>query len=435
MEFTEPFRAQEEEQEIAPQSWVGVVLAIWLTGVFMISLLGKLDTETGRSFGMELLAGALVWPLAYFAVSRNRFVPYFPPIGASLALATFVVFCGLSSIVSRAGYESIGYTALTAVTFWIVLQFNTNLTTEQVERGLKLYAGLMAVLLVGFAVYYYVPGSRLGLGKSVLNPNAVALVAMSPFLAAMAIRLLPLRLVVMGVLGTVIVLTGSRAAAVASLAGVLVVYMVRLRQSGTRGLGAALVCLLIGMPIAAYCFDPLIRAVDQFFVIHDRYRGLESGASGRFETWAVVWDLFLSNPVIGVGFRAHESLLKVNTSAHNGYLALLAEIGLVGFAGALYLTLSGLHRAWRRMKMQSENHTMSVLVGFSCGFFALAMFERYFINVGNPTSLLFLLSILSPAVTSWHVSEKQETPIEGLEPPPHDLVWRHREPWPIMCDD
>ena len=42
-------------------------------------------------------------------------------------------------------------------------------------------------------------------------------------------------------------------------------------------------------------------------------------------------ELFVRNPVFGVGFRAHEFLLKADSSSHNGYLATLAEVGILGF--------------------------------------------------------------------------------------------------------
>jgi O-antigen ligase len=102
----------------------------------------------------------------------------------------------------------------------------------------------------------------------------------------------------------------------------------------------------------------------------------------------------MSHPISGVGFRTHEAALKINSSAHNGYLALLAEIGVIGFAAVLYVTISGLWNIWRRIQYPSQTFSYSVLLGLASGYFVLAMFERYFINTGNPTSLLFLISIL-----------------------------------------
>lgn len=425
----ESVRDLEDERRTVKKSWVGAMLGLWLSGVFAASLFGRADAATYRSIGMAVLGAAIVWPLGYFLFSRSRFIPRALSPVSSIALAAFGLFCILSSFVSPLGFDSAGYAVLTMLACWVVLQFNTSLDVVQLERGLKIYSFLMTGLIVGFALYDYVPGTRLGSGKSILNPNTVALVAMSPFLTAMAIRLKPARFVLMALLGTVIALTGSRAAAVAAIIGLIVCSMLRLRTLSARNLLALALCFVMGGIAVIVWGDPLLQAVDKFFAIHDRHRGVESGASGRFETWVVVWNLFLSHPFLGVGFRAHEMLLKINTSAHNGYLALLVEIGLFGFVAVLWLAFSGVRVRWQLAKDGVHGYTSSVLLGLSCGFLALAMFERYFINVGNPTSLLFLLSILVPAAVPLGDMRQSEGQVQDpVQPTPasprrFDLVY------------
>ncbi len=391
----------ETETQILPlqekQTWVGFVLGLWLTGVFAGSLFGRIEGRMNSTFEIIML-GCLLWPAGYFLLGRCRFVPRGFTSGTIAALVVFGLWCGLSSFGSRAALESINYTALTVLTALVVLQFNTNLDAKHYETALKSYAVLMTVLVSGFAAYDYMPGSRLGGGKGILNPASLALVTMSVFIAAMAIRRAIVRVPILVAMGTVIFLTGARASAVAALVGLAVTMVSRRRIAGASGYALLAFCVVVGAAVAAYYGDVVIRGVAGFFAIDDRHRGLESGASGRLEAWNAAWNLFLSHPILGAGFRAHETLLKISTSAHNGYLALLAEVGLIGFAAALYFTLTGLWRIWRRSQDPSQTYSYSVLLGLACGYFVLAVFERYFINAGNPTSLLFLLSILGPSL-------------------------------------
>jgi O-antigen ligase len=95
-----------------------------------------------------------------------------------------------------------------------------------------------------------------------------------------------------------------------------------------------------------------------------------------------------------VGFRAHEHLLKADTSAHNGYLATLAEVGMVGFLAVLLLVVRGLQLLWAGSREPEPGFSQSILFGLCVGYLLLAVFERYLINVGNPTSLLFLVAIM-----------------------------------------
>ncbi len=391
-------------------TWIGLVLGLWLTGVFAAALFGRMEGRKGQAYEIIMVA-ALVWPAGYFLLSRCRFVPHGFSPGMIAGLAVFGIFCGLSSFVSLAPLESVQYVALTILTVLVVLQFNTNLDSARYETGIKLYAVLGSVLVSGFALYDYVPGQRLGGGKGILNPASFALITMSVFVTAMMMRRAIVRLPILVSMGTVIYLTGSRASAVAALIGLGVTLFSRRRIAGTDGRVLLIACILVGGALTTYYGDAVMRGASDFFAIQDRHRGLESGGSGRLETWKATWNLFVSHPILGVGFRTHEAALKINSSAHNGYLALLAEIGMIGFAAVSYVTCSGLWNIWRRIQDPSQTFSYSVLLGLACGYFVLAIFERYFINTGNPTSLLFLLSILAPAPP-----EEIETDYVGIEP-------------------
>lgn len=375
---------------------VGLVLGLWLTGVFAGSLFGNVEGRRNHTYEAIMLA-SILWPAVYFLFSRSRFVPGGFSPGTITSLVLFGLFCGLSSFVSHAPLESVQYTVLTILTIVVVLQFNTNLNAVQYETGMKVYALLGSILVCGFALYDHAPGVRLGGGKGILNPAAFALITASVFLTAMIIRRAVVRIPILVAMGAVIYLTGARASAVAALIGLGVTLFARRRIAEASGYTVLFLCLFVGVALTAYYGDAVLRGLSDFFAIQDRHRGLESGGSGRLDTWKATWNLFLANPILGVGFRAHETVLKVNTSAHNGYLALLAEIGVIGFASILFATVSGMRNIWRRNQDLSQTFCYSVLLGLTCGYFMLAMFERYFINAGNPTSLLFLLSILSPA--------------------------------------
>lgn len=402
--------------EAKGSTWAGTVFGIWLAGVFAASLGGRMDATSANSIKLlALLITALSWPLLYFAFGRSRFVPERTGTGPALALVTFLMFCALSSFRSPRPLDSAGYSVLTALTCWVVLQFTSNLDASGYERGLKTYASIMFLLVGAFALYDYVPGVRLGNGRGVLNPNTVGLVALSPLIAAMAIRFLPFRWLIMGAMAAVVYLTGSRGAALAAIGAVSVTMLIRLKIAQGRTLVLAFIVVAVGAVVAASYYAKLADGFDQFFAFHDRHRGIETGGSGRFATWQATWDLFLSSPILGVGFRAHEPLLKINSSAHNGYLALLTEIGIFGFAAAVYLTGGGIGRLRRHLKEFQNIFVYSILLGLTCGYLVLAVVERYFINVGNPTSLLFLASILIPVVTEREDGVRQEITQDGEE--------------------
>lgn len=380
-----------------PGTWVGVVLGLWLSGVFAASLFGKLEGGRESLASLVLLGASVVWPFAYFAFSRARFVPEAMPSLATAAVFLFGLVSAVSSVFSPIALVSTGYVVLTLAGLWLALQFNTNLDAAAYEQGLKVFAAVTTALLVAFAWYDYVPGTRLGTGRNILNPNTIALVAMSVVLAAMAIKTWVLRLVITVPVAGIIVLTSSRAAAIAVAAGLTMIVWLRFRAGGRTVLVPLLAVLAALLAAVTVYGEEIIRSLDRVYDLSTADRGIGSGASGRLAAWKGTWDLFVHNPAVGVGFRAHEHLLKADTSAHNGYLATLAEIGLIGFAAVVYLVGRALSGWWRAAHDVESTIHASVLFGLCVGYLLLALFERYLINVGNPTSLLFLLCLMRPA--------------------------------------
>lgn len=389
---------------------ISVVLGLWLTGIFAAPLAARIyfgmsitiggDASEGTPLLLATLVVAVLWPLVFFVFSRNRFMPRLPAPGRFMALLFFVLFGALSILASPVMFQSIAYFCMTLAGFLLAMQFNSSLNPRQYERGLKIFSVLTTAVLILFALYDYKPGLRLGNGRDILNPNAISIVGVSAVLAAYAIRTAIMRYLVAAAGITVIALTGSRASMVAALAGLFIIFLIRLKGVKTRTKFAIFGSIAVVTLIGGYFSDVLLDYLGDFFALHSRYRGIEAGASGRFLLWRETWQLFLDNPVIGVGFRAHEYIIKVGTSAHNGYLAMLAEIGLFGFASVIYLIVTGIGSLWREANEPDGTWAYSVLVGVCFGYLLLAMFERYLINVGNPTSLLFLLGILRPARNS-----------------------------------
>ena len=395
---------------------VGLVLGLWLSGVFAASLGGRIEAgHEGTTSTMVLLAAAVMWPLLYFAIGRCSFVPYAMPPAATGGLILFGIASALSSVMSPVALISTGYVVLTLTGIWLALQFNSNLDADQYEWGLKVFALLTTGLLIGFAWYDYVSGMRLGNGKEILNPNTIGLVSVSVFLAAMSFRTWVLRLTVMGAIAGIIVLTSSRAAAVAAVVGLVMIVGLRLRARRQPVLLLAGLSLFLVIGVTIAYGDAMYRVLDRFYALSTADRGISSGASGRVEAWKGTWDLFVHNPMLGVGFRAHEFLLKADSSSHNGYLATLAEVGMLGFLAILLLIARGLRLLWAASREPVPGFSQSILFGLCVGYLLLAIFERYLINVGNPTSLLFLVSIMRPGAMEGPVTDPNEQLLEPVD--------------------
>jgi len=122
---------------------------------------------------------------------------------------------------------------------------------------------------------------------------------------------------------------------------------------------------------------------------------------GRISEVVVGLQMFLDNPVLGVGYNNYNinyldysRRLGIDPryeyrSAHSLYVEVAAETGILGlfvYAFILYHVFSGMYRSWRQLKENQENELATQVVAFSIGFIgylSAAMFihdayPRYF---------------------------------------------------------
>jgi O-antigen ligase/polysaccharide polymerase Wzy-like membrane protein len=60
-------------------------------------------------------------------------------------------------------------------------------------------------------------------------------------------------------------------------------------------------------------------------------KGSEGALGGRLGIWSESGQAFLEHPITGVGLDAHRAAVPVGKEAHNTYISVLTETGVVGF--------------------------------------------------------------------------------------------------------
>ncbi len=355
------------------------------------------DIEESIQGGFVTLI-ALLWPVFVLIFRSNGRHSQIQPM-QFYAFVIFFMFSFLSLIVTVAPYRSAAYVLLTIVTLWVCQSLRKKLAWEEIATALAIYSVISATSLCIIAMQIYEPGTRLGHGTEILfSPNTIGFLCLSSGIASFCIKPLVIRSAVLSAVFVILFFTQSRAAGIGLILGIVVIQAFFWRERG----GAARSLWVLGISVmalmAVYTYTGWEWAAEEFFRFNDPYRGLGTGATGRIHAWSATLDLFYSSPIIGVGFRAHSDLIEIASSSHNGYLALLAEIGLFGFLAFVSGVFIGLRQLVRGSlhSGSSEARARYVLTGLVVGYLFVAIFERYLINVGNPTSLIFLFAIVSP---------------------------------------
>jgi putative inorganic carbon (HCO3(-)) transporter len=168
-----------------------------------------------------------------------------------------------------------------------------------------------------------------------------------PFALACTVLPLSRNLRLLGILCLItatiaLVLTQTRGGVFAFAGTLLLGLFLLSRYVKTRKLVAVtvVVALLVSLPI-------LTQLSTRYSTISD------DSALGRFAFWDAAWGMFLSSPLIGVGYGNFGGLFElpgedIRRDVHNIYLQLLAETGVLGFAIFFLLVAVALRLAWRQ---------------------------------------------------------------------------------------
>ena len=131
----------------------------------------------------------------------------------------------------------------------------------------------------------------------------------------------------------------SRAAYIATLAAVLMLAVLKDRK------------LLIALAVFLVTWQAVVppAVTERVNMTHDSSGNLEASAQERVDLWAQSRELFLKNPVTGIGFGSfqfgeHTANLK---DTHNYYVKVIVETGIIGFLIFLFLLFQMGAASWR----------------------------------------------------------------------------------------
>lgn len=340
---------------------------------------------------------ALIWlPIVGIIAAQGEFL--FGPIFSQRISVLFLTTASLVAIIASALMSSdpprsLAYVAAATVGL-ISCAGLWRLIGSRITDCISLYA-IVGTAFVTYTLFY---GPRIQGRLSIsltAHPNYLGLIAFGLLMCSLMVQSRLLAACMIAVNVTAIIASESRGSLVAACLGVLVFFTVKITRAHKGRAAFALTAISLAVALILIVYRDVIEvSVSSLLFLNDKYRGIGTGFTGRLDAWHEAFDLFLSNPWFGVGFRMHEQYMTTLSSAHNGYLSLLAEVGLFGSLSLLFLTSFAY---WRLLRNALRGDAVAMFgVSFVTGYLFLATFERFFLNMGNPTSALTWLFLMMP---------------------------------------
>jgi len=323
------------------------------------------------------------------------------------------------SIYRRGSFETVVLQYVANVAFYFLFVLHVNTVRKYRRVVLVLVAAVLTFTIVGLTQGHFVNG-RYVTGSPMYDPNDSAFLEVSLLLFPLA-----------GVVGSYGWLMKLAGIAAIGLAGLLT--LLTGSRGGLIGLGIFLLLLLMlrvgnvgkGMKVAL-CLTVLILASLNLDKINtDRYEtigAIENDYNfqefGRVDIWRRGLQLFAGQPITGVGvngfgaaigyMRAEEDLVPKWQAAHNAYLQVLTETGLLGFVPfALLITVTGRHfnRLRKRAAADSELGALPGLLFI--GYIAMLVSASF---LSQSYSVLFVLYFATSAALRTIAAEPAAVP-------------------------
>jgi O-antigen ligase len=378
--------------------WVAAAYASWLLAIFVVFYLVHALNETALQ--LVLVCGAIPAALQCFLLGidwRGLVAPVKMWIILLLVILISYVVNVADPRTAPAGVGLAISPAWTPMVYTLNVVFITSIATliagSPDRLLLRSIASFYCIFATPFLVYIDLTGEMLW-GRLVagdLQPNNWGLMGLTVCVAALARRPDPFAIAGMTAGFWTIFLASSREHMLALAIVLVIVAVIHLRAMNRPRFVTVLATSCVALIVVAVLLDPYVLGALRYIgadvlLLNSPNRGLDSGFTGRTEIWSATIDLWLKSPLLGVGFRQHEQFLE-GAPAHNAYLAMLADTGLVGFVWYVVLLVRSL-LATRGIE---EERTRRFVVAAIVGYIVVGFFDRRTINAGNPYGLLILM--------------------------------------------
>lgn len=382
------------------RSIVGGAYGVWLFAMLLVFYLGRGEDENALQFA--LIAGALPAALQLFLMGLS---PHGLLSPARFALALMLVI--ILSYVAAGTDARLAPTTTDGPTIplnWLPVVFTINTLYTFVlamivagspdRRLLRTAAAVFAVLAGPFLLWVVLTGEYVWgrLSAQGIQPNFWGLMGLAVGIAAITVRPRLLGAICLSIGVLTIYQSSARGSLAALLVGLAAVMLITLRDLKSYRLAAALgaaTAAIFGLMLLVPVLPDLQQVVvSDVLKLDDPYRGLGQGATGRGRGWAEAAEIWVENPVFGVGFRLHQQYIEGISSAHNAYLSMAADTGIAGILLYIGLLCASLSAAMRIRDASTRVFSVALLVAYV----VIGFFERRAINSGNPFGILFLMT-------------------------------------------
>ena len=371
----------------------------------------QMQAREGSSIRTDFIIGFSICLAAHLTLGLSRLAAAPFQVMSTWSGRLFTTFCAITLVLAPMSLVPTT-TGIYAIGTWAVylLLFLYWQSDYRVVQRMVVVAG--GILLAWLFILLLKHGLSLGFGSGIggINRNTSASIGMAGMICCLTSPRKSIRWAAIAAGLFMALVVNSRGTLVATTI-FLVVYYTCYKGTLRAAMHAAVGVLVLGAIMVAV---PKLRGMllESVLMLHDKSRGLDSGFTGRVESWKQALTSFWEKPIFGVGFRSttHHGGGDYG-QIHSGYLKILVE---TGFVGAFLVISAVMIECFRRFRLAIRFRDMppqaaptidvaetTRINAVACGTLAMMLafwvYEQTYINIGNAIAVVFFLMMVSPA--------------------------------------
>ena len=187
-------------------------------------------------------------------------------------------------------------------------------------------------------------------------------------------------------------LAGKRTAFIALIIAFAVPYLCKMLLSNDKNKIKYMLSLIVISVIAVFLYDYLVGKFNLMLFERMQNIGTDKG-SGRLDIYKAVFSAFnnsnILHKLLGYGYNGVFNCRIIGTSAHNDFLEILFDYGMIGFL--LYLLILGNYIVGGFRLLKSRNNIAYSVISTLCVVLIMSLFSHLLLY---PTYVIYLLIIL-----------------------------------------
>ena len=166
------------------------------------------------------------------------------------------------------------------------------------------------------------------------------------------------------------------------------------------------ICVIIGSTFFLGADSSMVRSVGLSEMTQADF------SSGRLDFWKIAIQIFLNNPILGAGFDSFAIVMsKYDTwngtfrieQAHNDYLQVLAEAGLLGLLCIVTFIYITFKQGFKNIKANENQLTSGVALGALAGCLGIFIHSFFDFPLRTPSNTLIFLILVTLATVTFSI--------------------------------